>query len=940
MKKSKKPEVFDSPEVQAALEKSFSRNLSSVGQKVLCDLELTLLQRCGNGKWDSYLAPMVSLCQSSGSGKSKISVELLKRRPGYYIVFREDGQTGYPKANANSKILFDFVAEYKDENNDLSDISWNECTVGKILNLFAIIVIQYYRNFLAHYKVAGKISETTAYLASKFDKNDDPAAFNQEYYIKLYRRVLKIDKRSITVNDISTVIKFVIDDPKIVFDQDELKKLLLIDFNWIFFQKYPFIFVIDEAETLAKLYSDRKLNGFGAFRRAMSYLTPGTRIIVLTLGTKSDIIDLNPPVVDNSKRMIKRSKMPLPIVFRGNLNIFAEDPAVKNIKLKYDFIRSPLYFRHLCIIGHSIWSSLPVNTVIELARDKLLNGTADKFFYVPVLWMILTGLAANPLSVDAGKYVASHMGYLVQLSNDLKKLIVMYPSEPILAIAAHTLIDDLDTDRVFQVLHEKFESVDIDRGYMAEIFGAFILLRCSWTCKVLAAPDNLLPVDPSFTLQRSVSSSSQRIPASDYRVHTVEYFLEKLVSSAEVPVSALGLPEDILEGLINYTHFIPISWEFTENHVAHIPCTDDFEIKHNIFPMADNRINDISRNVLSKGLLKLCLLNFAAIRCPPGMYGFDLIIPVLLKPKVVGPTDKDDDVTFIGVQIKRSSAGTGANVRKMQARLHMIKCSDPVCKGQCDNCVTPESLERIYKNQLTILISLDEEDTYDYFMDSENFFPGCTIGDREFFKTILKTGKVPTYPLQTEKRQSKRTRASPSKSDVFMTPLVQVRRALSSNLLVSAALWQDQFVDLKKAFKDKHYDVKPDGYVHRQFTVYTRGWKIFRKFLAKGRSSFEYESIANNLMNQPILSRFLDDEKTPSMARSIVHDLSPIFIFASDQIGSMMGKPSNLAAMDTHIQNNHEAMMENMANMVKSDFPLLILGNDEKSADSASNPAN
>lgn len=114
LKKSEKPEILSSPEAEESLKVSFSRSLSSVGQKVLQDLEITLLERCGNGNWTSYLAPIVSLCQSSGAGKSKMSVELLKRRPGHYIVFREKDQTGYPKANATSELLYDLISSYSD----------------------------------------------------------------------------------------------------------------------------------------------------------------------------------------------------------------------------------------------------------------------------------------------------------------------------------------------------------------------------------------------------------------------------------------------------------------------------------------------------------------------------------------------------------------------------------------------------------------------------------------------------------------------------------------------------------------------------------------------------------------------------------------------------------------------------------------------------------
>ena len=84
--------------------------------------------------------------------------------------------------------------------------------------------------------------------------------------------------------------------------------------------------------------------------------------------------------------------------------------------------------------------------------------------------MLLTGISANPLSLETSSLVASHMGTLLDLSADITKMTITYPSEPIMAIAAHKIISGNRENELnmFKILNEKTEAVVIDRGEMAE----------------------------------------------------------------------------------------------------------------------------------------------------------------------------------------------------------------------------------------------------------------------------------------------------------------------------------------------------------------------------------------------------------------------------------------------------------------------------------------
>lgn len=150
---------------------------------------------------------------------------------------------------------------------------------------------------------------------------------------------------------------------------------------------------------------------------------------------------------------------------------------VNFIKPTYKLLTNPLFFKYLCTLGHGIFSSLPYSSVVTVGEIKIKNGTSATHDYVIALWMILTGLAANPLSMDAKTLVSSHMAYLLDIRDNFQNLTVAYPNEPILAIVAHKLIDELPGEELFSVLKRRFEAVYLNCGSLAENFAEMIVLR-------------------------------------------------------------------------------------------------------------------------------------------------------------------------------------------------------------------------------------------------------------------------------------------------------------------------------------------------------------------------------------------------------------------------------------------------------------------------------
>lgn len=950
------------------IETSFEHELTDIGSFTLSSLEQFLLKSFEPWKTNldtDLLAPIVSLCQSSGSGKSKISCETLKLHLGFYLVFRGEKQSGYPLKNDLSTELLGLIKSYDDDPTNLESISYSQCTVGKVLNYFARIITRYFKDLLNKSKTKG-IESAIKSLGSRFLDNANLKACDcftdQSLMDILFRKYCNLDAdQNITVKNVSTYLHDVCVDPKKAFinqlNDSEANFCRLIAKNLL---RFPFLFVIDEAGILSKIEyetkPDRKIrNGFEAFRRAVSYLKANTLTLFLTLSTKSNIVDLNPEVVDESKRHQRRTKVPNPIILSSNLNIFSKEFPVHNFRPTYEALLNPLFLKYLATFGYGIWSSLPFGSLIETGKSKIVNGTATSGDYVQVLWMILTGLASNPLSVETGTLVAKHMGYLLDMSDDLKRLLVMYPADPILAFIAHTCIDELTDDKLFSVLERKFQALDIDRGKTAEIFGGMIILRAIWKSATIQSLDfsqysysqyldhikaeapefndlwerdthnleklnerrkiqakidalkrkagvfNLKPAQfeefkrnasslddekmAAITEIDGLQSELDNIPPnhnlgafSYYKVHTVGSFLTKLLnleSSGTSSIGNFGLPEMILEGLV------------TGNQLVNLDSfSGSLQYSGAIFSpqrpsVADNRILDKSRFILTEDLLRICLIQRLVIKFPPGYYGFDYAIPVLLK---------SGEYTFIGVQIKRACANLSEDVYKMKAKHHFVKCPLNNCPGEnCNKCTKNETLQKIYSNQISILLSLDEPEMFPDFTETIKTFKGCTKQIEKSLEKIIFTG--------TDSGVGSIKKRSPS----FFKPLMTIRECIKNDILLCKSLWMDKLVTVKPADMPQNVDFYDDGFLHRQFCIVVRGWANYINLFSGFESS---QKIAHKLMNPEGLLRHFPNEhrSDPKFIRKIISDLSVSFPFYSEELRCARGEESYLDKLNSEVQ--------------------------------------
>ncbi len=259
----------------------------------------------------------------------------------------------------------------------------------------------------------------------------------------------------------------------------------------------------------------------------------------------------------------------------------------------------------------------------------------------------------NPLGFNTRSLIASQMASLFNLSDDLARMIVFYPSDPVLAMACRNLTNQMNNelleDKLFCQLEELFESLQADRAQSPKIIGTMMTLK-----PIDAAPNVRFPDNHSYFLNddsqeqscdsiaylknklqdfgdlwekkefvleppEGTESSNTRAVTSfpDYQVVTVHKFLETLLPVGEFDKMKESLPKTTLFGLVNASHSVKL-----------IRTRNGFVFKEEQIGI-DDRIDDKNCNLIDDALLKLGLAHQCCFLMPDRYYRYDLIVPVL-----------------------------------------------------------------------------------------------------------------------------------------------------------------------------------------------------------------------------------------------------------------------------------------------------------------------
>jgi len=175
-------------------------------------------------------------------------------------------------------------------------------------------------------------------------------------------------------------------------------------------------------------------------------------------------------------------------------------------------------------------------------------------------------------SQAASALIGSHMETCVYVSPNRETLMIEYPSEPALACgAASIMMDPENLNILLQSLTNALYGGVVEAGYRGEFVARILALLAR----------DMVP--------NSVS----------YKPVTLGGFLTSFIG--DLKLKELGLPQKFLEGLVTFTHFIPLKWEPT-----------------------------------TEGLFYQLVSRFAAGSCRRNEKGSNYFFPVLLRDNTLG----------------------------------------------------------------------------------------------------------------------------------------------------------------------------------------------------------------------------------------------------------------------------------------------------------------
>ena len=190
-------------------------------------------------------------------------------------------------------------------------------------------------------------------------------------------------------------------------------------------------------------------------------------------------------------------------------------------------------------------------------------------------------------------------------------------------------------------------------------------------------------------------------------------------------------------------------------------------------------------------------------------------------------------------------------------------CDKLVKTGYCRKCIPEETLKIIYGNQISLLVSLTEDEVAG-FKDETDYFKDATDND-----------KLTLYNALIGSKGSKRSKRSKSKSDLttlknakVMQPFIRTKVPIRPDLMLSKGLWTDDAPNL--------------DFIHRQFCFFSRGWNQFKSIFGKESVKYAKEILAIEGVYRD-KGKLIDSR----IGRTVIYDLSPCYPEFSDDLNRM-----------------------------------------------------
>ena len=740
------------------LYESFKANLTSVGtmQKAILEKQLLASHKMYIDCARIY-APFTSLIQSSGTGKSKLCVEILSNYPGIYSVFRKQGEsTGIPNEASWMKDMFNYVIKADADELPIDIRQLLNCqaikfTPTKFLIALHAMIVSYYKFFQKAYaENSNSRSLALKKIGEHFQNN--PIETDTNSIFKPHFPETDARKVSEVLADISCFLRGEVTEQKAEMynlNQNIINLIMKPDIN----SNFPFLLFLDEADYLNEMTARGRLPGVHIVRRALHLLDADTRLLTVAIGTNSDVMDFTPLVNDNSLRYITRKELLPPITLCCNWEIFSNKYPLENLEMTKERLQSGnSMFKLLVSMGRPLWSSCFLSKVILTCEAKLKNGDPFCTGARMAVLLVRSNTGVNNNHILSRSLVRSYMALVNYVSTDGRGIKIAYSSEPVLAMAARNLLKDHELRELsFRSMKMFLEQQAIDKGRIVEnVFEHFTLFAIDdadsepniFPENSENFPKKLRPLidcdshllklqEPEETV--TIMESLNLFISDNYRLVRVGNYLRKYLEPGDFDLVKPFISENILSSFINATHFVKLE-RMKPNSFA--------GLKFALESTQDTGANVIDRNILKAGLLRQC-----GFVMPSNYPGLDKFLPILLD---TAQTNGRPIYSFIGFQTKSSIVSLPTCTAKIASWLHVVKC--PIHRKSCpsnynhkSSCLFKNSeLGEIYSNSLVILNTFENT-------GPKHFEPSLTLSLKEmrnipvsenekvaFFETAIK----------------------------------------------------------------------------------------------------------------------------------------------------------------------------------------------------------
>ena len=284
------------------LDTAFESELTAVGKRQR-DFLIELIQ--SNFDFFKMLpiyAPYTSLIQSSGYGKSKLTNEILKLKPGVSLVFRNQSERGYPIQTEWVKDFEQFIYGSTLDELPLNVADWKnlkaiEYSPGRVL-LGILIILEAYISWFWKLRLSGLSREESIQFigkhfissSSKWGDQNNTLTFNEGSFCSeftIYKTVTWISalsaNRTTDIHDFSHNFGFPRKAVEELFPE---------------YENFPFLFFFDEISNFDRKAPLGRLPGIHVLQRAFHALKTIPKIMAIAIGTAIDAWNFYPAVRD------------------------------------------------------------------------------------------------------------------------------------------------------------------------------------------------------------------------------------------------------------------------------------------------------------------------------------------------------------------------------------------------------------------------------------------------------------------------------------------------------------------------------------------------------------------------------------------------------------------------------------------------------------------